>query len=51
MKYKIQQILKTFQADKECVPQCSAKLSTILQKSNGYDSIFLKQQIKPVHYS
>lgn len=46
MKYKIQQILKmkTFQADEESEPRCSAKLSTILQISKGYDCIFLKQQ-------
>lgn len=46
MKYKIQQILKmkTFQADEESEPECSAKLSAILQISNGYDCIFLKQQ-------
>lgn len=53
MKYKIQEILKmeTFQADEESAPQYSAKHSTILQISKGYDCIFLKQQIETVHYS
>lgn len=45
MKYKNHQILKmkTFQADKDCAPQCSAKLSTIKKK------FVLNQQIKTVH--
>lgn len=46
MKYKIQQILKmkSFQADKDCAPQCSAKLSIILQ-------IFVLKQYTTINFS